>query len=218
MQDRGIIHRDLKIGNTFLDDGMNLKIGDFGLAIKLTSEIPTRHSFCGTPNYMAPEVVANKELITKNVMQFSEYGFPADVWAVGVFAFNFLVGKSPFPFGNTQQNYTRIVDGEYKFPEESARISEGRAPISQDAKSLIRYILNIDKKRRPTLRSILKHKFFVAPDDGVPLAVIPNQLPRTILNHPLSEDFINRLRIKSMRASKTNQIKLKLGSLADRQI
>jgi len=36
MQDKGIIHRDLKIGNTFLDDGMNLKIGDFGLAIKLT--------------------------------------------------------------------------------------------------------------------------------------------------------------------------------------
>ena len=101
MQDNSIIHRDLKIGNTFLDDGMHLKIGDFGLAIKLTHEVPSRHSFCGTPNYMAPEVVANKELITKNASYFSEYGFPADVWAVGVFAFNFLVGKSPFPHGNT---------------------------------------------------------------------------------------------------------------------
>ena len=101
MQDHGIIHRDLKIGNTFLDDGMNLKIGDFGLAIKLTPEFPFRHSFCGTPNYMAPEVVANRELIAKNSHYFSDYGFPADVWAVGIFAFNFLVGKSPFPLGNT---------------------------------------------------------------------------------------------------------------------
>lgn len=85
---------------------MNLKIGDFGLAIVLSDEIPTRHSFCGTPNYMAPEVVANKEYLSKgltnqNFVLYSEYGFPADVWAVGVFMFNFLVGKSPFPYGNT---------------------------------------------------------------------------------------------------------------------
>ena len=41
-------------------------------------------------------------------MLYSEYGFPADVWAVGVFMFNFLVGKSPFPYGNTSQNYKKI--------------------------------------------------------------------------------------------------------------
>jgi len=57
---------------------------------------------------MAPEVVANKELIAKNCLRFSEYGFAADVWAVGVFAFNFLCGKSPFPLGNTPQNYAKI--------------------------------------------------------------------------------------------------------------
>lgn len=107
MQQKRVIHRDLKIGNTFLDDGMNLKIGDFGLAIVLTDETPTRHSFCGTPNYMAPEVVANKDYLSKglshqNFILYSEYGFPADVWAVGVFMYNFLVGKSPFPYGNTQ--------------------------------------------------------------------------------------------------------------------
>ena len=135
MQQEGIIHRDLKIGNTFLDEGMNLKIGDFGLAIKLHDQAPTRHSFCGTPNYMAPEVVANKELVTKGVSShggalFSEYGFPADVWAVGVFAFNFLVGKSPFPFGNTQQNYTKIMQGDFKFPDDAERVSQGRPPLS----------------------------------------------------------------------------------------
>lgn len=197
---------------------MNLKIGDFGLAIRLTQETPTRHSFCGTPNYMAPEVVANKELIAKNVMQFSEYGFPADVWAIGVFAYNFLVGKSPFPFGNTQQNYSRILEGEFRFPDDSARVAEGRPPISQDAKSLIRYILNIDQKRRPTLRSILQHKFFVAPDDGVPISVIPTQLPRTILNHPLPEDYVNRLRLKGARVSHQMQMCQRLEALTDRHV
>jgi len=56
---------------------------------------------------MAPEVVANKDYLSKglshqNFILYSEYGFPADVWAVGVFMYNFLIGKSPFPYGNTQ--------------------------------------------------------------------------------------------------------------------
>lgn len=72
---------------------------------------------------MAPEVVANQAIVTKGLTSnsailYSEYGFPADVWAVGVFAFNFLVGKSPFPFGNTPQNYTKISNGDFKFPED----------------------------------------------------------------------------------------------------
>ena len=56
MQLNKVLHRDLKIGNTFIDSQMRLKIGDFGLAIALQSSRERRYSFCGTPNYMAPEV------------------------------------------------------------------------------------------------------------------------------------------------------------------
>lgn len=52
-----VLHRDLKLGNLFLDKKMHLKIGDFGLATQLKSEIDLRSSICGTPNYMAPEIL-----------------------------------------------------------------------------------------------------------------------------------------------------------------
>ena len=57
MQSNRILHRDLKLGNCFLDSKMQIKIGDFGLATKLKEDIDLRSSICGTPNYMAPEIL-----------------------------------------------------------------------------------------------------------------------------------------------------------------
>ena len=55
-----MIHRDLKLGNLFLSKNMDLKLGDFGLAAKLKSEDERRKTLCGTPNYIAPEVLDGK--------------------------------------------------------------------------------------------------------------------------------------------------------------
>ena len=52
-----IIHRDLKLGNFFLADGLELKVGDFGLATALAYEGEKRKTICGTPNYIAPEIL-----------------------------------------------------------------------------------------------------------------------------------------------------------------
>jgi serine/threonine protein kinase len=52
-----VLHRDLKLGNLFLDSKMQVKIGDFGLATQLQATIDMRASICGTPNYMAPEII-----------------------------------------------------------------------------------------------------------------------------------------------------------------
>lgn len=52
-----IIHRDLKLGNFFLADGLELKVGDFGLATALAYEGERRKTVCGTPNYIAPEIL-----------------------------------------------------------------------------------------------------------------------------------------------------------------
>jgi len=90
------------------------------------------------------------------------------------------------------------MEGDFKFPEDHDRNLQGRPPISNDAKSLIRYILNTDQRHRPSLQQILAHKFFTAPDDHLPLVVIPLQLPQTILTHPLSEEFVGKLRAKGL--------------------
>jgi serine/threonine protein kinase len=58
MQNKKLLHRDLKLANVFIGKDMNIKIGDFGLAVQLQKG-ERRKSFCGTPNYMAPEVVLN---------------------------------------------------------------------------------------------------------------------------------------------------------------
>lgn len=55
-----VIHRDLKLGNLFLNDKMEVKIGDFGLASKLEFDGEKKRTICGTPNYIAPEVLEGK--------------------------------------------------------------------------------------------------------------------------------------------------------------
>ena len=112
MQNKSVLHRDLKLGNVFMGNDMQLKIGDFGLAVKLQRN-ERRKSFCGTPNYMAPEVVLNNHKVGGGHGQ--EYGLGVDVWALGLFMFNFIEGKNPFHNGDITRTYNRIVKGEFEF-------------------------------------------------------------------------------------------------------
>ena len=57
MHSNRVIHRDLKMGNIFLNENMDLKVGDFGLATKLEFSDEKKRTMCGTPNYIAPEIV-----------------------------------------------------------------------------------------------------------------------------------------------------------------
>jgi polo-like kinase 1 len=59
MQERGIMHRDLKLSNILINDIRIVKIIDFGLAVQLTNLEEERHTLCGTPNYISPEVITN---------------------------------------------------------------------------------------------------------------------------------------------------------------
>ena len=79
-----IIHRDLKLGNLFLNDKMEIKIGDFGLATKLEFDGERKRTICGTPNYIAPEVLKKK------------YDEKCDIWSIGVILYIMLCGYPPF--------------------------------------------------------------------------------------------------------------------------
>ncbi|CAD6919455.1 unnamed protein product [Tilletia controversa] len=144
MHTNSIIHRDLKLGNIFLDANMNVKIGDFGLAALLKFPEERKQTMCGTPNYIAPEVLFQK----------SGHSFEVDVWSVGVILYTLLVGKPPFQTNNVELIYEKIKKNEYEIPVESN--------ISEESKDLIRKILTLDPAKRPSLIEIMNHPWFCA--------------------------------------------------------
>jgi len=142
MHTNSIIHRDLKLGNIFLDEEMNVKIGDFGLAALLKFPEERKQTMCGTPNYIAPEVLFQK----------SGHSFEVDVWSVGVILYTLLVGKPPFQTNMVELIYEKIKKNEYQIPAESK--------ISEESKDLIRQILTLDPAERPSLIEIMNHPWF----------------------------------------------------------
>uniref|UniRef100_A0A1Y1K3G5 Protein kinase domain-containing protein n=1 Tax=Photinus pyralis TaxID=7054 RepID=A0A1Y1K3G5_PHOPY len=99
-----IIHRDLKLGNLFLNDDLHVKIGDFGLAARIEFEGETKKTLCGTPNYIAPEILNKKG-----------HSFEVDIWSIGCIMYTLLVGKPPFETSSLKETYNRIKKCHYKY-------------------------------------------------------------------------------------------------------
>ena len=108
-----VIHRDLKLGNLFLSEKMEIKIGDFGLATKLEFDGERKRTICGTPNYIAPEVLDGK----------TGHSYEVDVWSLGVIIYTLLVGKPPFETADVKTTYRRIKMNAYSFPD-SVQLSD----------------------------------------------------------------------------------------------
>lgn len=135
------MHRDLKLGNLFLTKSMQLKLGDFGLAVQLQRN-ERRMSICGTPNYIAPEVLEGKH----------GHSYEADVWAIGVIAYTLLVGRTPFESRELNETYERIQKAEYSYPE--------HVMIDEVSKRFIEDLLQVDPAKRLQLEQVLQHDFF----------------------------------------------------------
>nr|CCA26295.1 protein kinase putative [Albugo laibachii Nc14] len=153
-----IIHRDLKLGNLFLTEDMQLKIGDFGLAARLDDVEDRKRTMCGTPNYIAPEILTGQ--------RGDGHSFEVDIWSMGVVIYTLLIGKPPFETSDVKDTYRRIRSNQYTFPSD--------VPISCEAKSLVTSILQTDPQSRPPLEEIMAHPFFQHD-------LIPDSLPRTAL-------------------------------------
>ncbi|GBN25450.1 Serine/threonine-protein kinase PLK2 [Araneus ventricosus] len=138
---QGIIHRDLKLGNMLLSEEMEVKIGDFGLATHVTNldKCGKKFTVCGTPNYIAPEV-----------LNMQGHSFSADVWAMGCIMYAMLVGQPPFETSTLNETYYRITTNKYNIP----------SSVSEPARHLIVKMLQLKPSDRPSLDEILNHKFF----------------------------------------------------------
>lgn len=95
MQNERIIHRDLKLGNLFLSDKLQIKIGDFGLATKLSFNGERKKTKCGTPNYIAPQILDDSKT----------HSYEVDIWSTGVIAYTLLVGRPPFDSNDVKNTY-----------------------------------------------------------------------------------------------------------------
>ncbi|CAH1175976.1 unnamed protein product [Phaedon cochleariae] len=135
-----IIHRDLKLGNLFLNDDLIVKIGDFGLAAKIEYEGERKKTLCGTPNYIAPEILSKKG-----------HSFEVDIWSIGCIMYTLLIGKPPFETATLKETYARIKKCEYKIT----------ANISGYAQHMIMLMLQSEPKSRPKVEMLIQHDFLV---------------------------------------------------------
>lgn len=163
-----VIHRDLKLGNLFLSEKMEIKIGDFGLATKLEYDGERKRTICGTPNYIAPEILEGK----------NGHSYEVDTWSLGVIIYTLLIGKPPFETSDVKTTYRRIRMNAYSFPD--------HVQISSQAKSLITKILNSDPAKRPSLDAILASDFL---NMG---GTIPKLLPVSTLACPPSASYVKQ--------------------------
>ncbi|KAM3281731.1 CBL-interacting serine/threonine-protein kinase 9 isoform X3 [Capsicum chacoense] len=121
---RGVYHRDLKPENLLLDSFGTLKVSDFGLSAlsKQVRDDGLLHTACGTPNYVAPEVLTDK----------GYDGTTTDVWSCGVILFVLLAGYLPFDEPNLNSLYRKILKASFSLPPW----------LSSSSKNLIKRILD----------------------------------------------------------------------------
>ena len=140
-----IVFRDLKPENLLMDDKGYIKIVDFGFAKKLTLGKKT-YTFCGTPEYVAPEIILNKGHDTSS-----------DLWSLGILIFELLTGNPPFASGDPMQTYNQILKGidSLDFP----------SSVSRGAKSIIKSLCRDTPSDRlgnqkGGYNDVRKHKWF----------------------------------------------------------
>ena len=133
-----IIHRDIKPENILLNDGLVAKLTDFGWSNYIFNGIK-RTTLCGTPVYMAPEIIREQPHDEK-----------VDIWCIGVLLFELTTGTLPFQGETTEALKNNILNLKISWPKD----------INLDAKNLIIKILKIEPDQRISLTDIIQHDFF----------------------------------------------------------
>ena len=152
LHDQGIVHRDLKPENLLYGskkDDAALKIADFGLA-SIIDDGQLLHSACGTPGYVAPEI------LKKNKKKKKGYGLPVDMWSLGVILYILLSGCPPFYQEDQNELFAAIIEGDYDFP------SPDWDEVSDEAIDLVKKLLTLNPKKRLTAKQVLEHPFMTA--------------------------------------------------------
>lgn len=144
LHEHRIVYRDLKLDNLLLDTEGFVKIADFGLCKEGMGYRDRTSTFCGTPEFLAPEVLTE-----------TSYTRAVDWWGLGVLIFEMLVGESPFPGDDEEEVFDSIVNDEVRYPRF----------LSTEAISIMRRLLRRNPERRlgageRDAQDVKKHLFF----------------------------------------------------------
>ncbi|KAH3764166.1 protein serine/threonine kinase [Pelomyxa schiedti] len=154
LHDNNIVHRDLKPENLLLkseDDDLDIRIADFGFS-KIAGEDSLLYTSCGTPAYVAPEI-----------LEAVGYGKPVDMWSVGVITYILLCGYPPFFGEPVPVVFEAILHGQYEYHDEYW------SNISTEAKQFIDSLLVLDPTQRLTAKQALEHPWLT----GTKCSTIP---------------------------------------------
>ena len=177
-----IIHRDIKPENILVDEKMRAKLSDFGWSNYLKGNYK-RTTICGTPIYLAPEIINN-----------TGHDEKIDIWCVGVLMFELMTGQAPWKGEDVHTVKKNISQLKINWPKN----------MDKDARDLISKILRYMPEERPSLRTILMHPFFtkyypnavnclqVPNPEGHRLYIISKDHPLTY-NEGLSNDLFNQI-------------------------
>nr|ADU04569.1 protein kinase C1 [Plutella xylostella] len=127
LHSRGIVYRDLKLDNVLLDQDGHIKIADFGMCKEGITGDKTTKTFCGTPDYIAPEIIL-----------YQPYGKSVDWWAYGVLLYEMVVGQPPFDGEDEEEVFAAMTDNSVSYPK----------TLSKDARDACKTFLMKNPQKR----------------------------------------------------------------------
>eukprot|EP01092_Planopodium_desertum_P003606 TRINITY_DN16666_c0_g1_i4.p1 TRINITY_DN16666_c0_g1~~TRINITY_DN16666_c0_g1_i4.p1 ORF type:complete len:278 (-),score=68.07 TRINITY_DN16666_c0_g1_i4:70-813(-) len=169
LHEQKIAHRDLKPENLLLKSkksDTSVKIADFGLS-RMIDEKAMMQTACGTPGYVAPEV-----------LKATGYGEEVDMWSIGVIAYILLCGFPPFYGDTIPEIFEQIMAADFEYPDDYWK------GISKSAKDFINKLLVVDPKKRLTARDALSHPWLAGIDSlesAADLSKVTQRMKRTIV-------------------------------------
>ncbi|KAK5120337.1 hypothetical protein LTR85_006276 [Meristemomyces frigidus] len=163
VHDIGVIHRDIKCANVYVNEEGDIQLGDFGIVGDVDDGSSKRRTIVGTPHYLPREMHTSSSHLTDEA-----YGTEVDIWSYGITIFEAATGLPPYANVSQSQFHTVI--------DKAPRLEGG--DYSEELRDFVAFCLNSDPKERPSAASVLKHPYVANSNKRYPTSGLVNLIER----------------------------------------